>query len=40
MQFLVKMFCYDVIDQTLGDSAGGKAAEKICVTYPFVMSAI
>ena len=29
----------DVIIQTLGASAGGKAAEKISVTYHFVISA-
>ena len=30
---------YDVITQTLGASAGGNAAEKISVTYHFVISA-
>ena len=30
----------DVILQTLGDSAGSKAAEKISVSYDFVISAM
>ena len=34
------MFRYDVITQTLRTSAGGKAAEKISVTYHFVISAM
>ena len=32
MRFLVKIFRYDVIIQTLGTSAGGKVAEKISLT--------
>ena len=41
MQFLVKIFsACDVIIQTLGFSAGGKTAEKISVTYHFVISAM
>ena len=35
----LKFFRYDVIIQILGASAGGKAVEKISVTYHFVISA-
>ena len=40
MQFLVKVFRYDVIIQTFGASAGGRAAEKLSVAYHFVISAM